>query len=71
MKLIMSIKEARKILGSDAEGMSDQEISLIVETLHTLAKAAIEDAKVKSRMKQDAGELASLIYDITKEKTNE
>lgn len=68
MKAVMSVQEARKILSADAKRMSDQEISQIIEMLHSLAKAAVEDAKVKLRMKKDAGELASLIYDIYKRK---
>lgn len=67
-KPIISVKEARKILDSDAAGMSDEEIEQVVATLHSLAKSAIDDAKTKLRMKKDANDLANLIYDIYQDK---
>ncbi|HKU18882.1 MAG TPA: hypothetical protein VJP80_06450 [Candidatus Saccharimonadales bacterium] len=68
MKPIISIKEARKLLGADASGMSDEEILDVIETLHSLAKGAIEDAKVSLRRKKDAKALANVIYDVYKDK---
>ena len=68
MKPIISVKEARKILGSDAVEMSDEEIEQVVATLHSLAKSALDDAKTKLRMKKDAKDLANLIYDIYQDK---
>jgi hypothetical protein len=63
-KPVMSVKEARKILGDDAVGMSDDEIAGVIDTLDLLAKDALEMAKNKIRMKKDASDLANLIYDI-------
>lgn len=62
-KPIISVKEARKILGKDANGMSDEDIESVVQTLDLLAKDALQKAKVKIRMKKDAKALAELIYD--------
>ena len=68
MKPIISVKEARKILGSTATGMSDDEISDVIDTLHSLAKSAIDDAKTKLQIKKDTKDLANLIYDIHQDK---
>lgn len=65
---IITVKEARKLLGSDANGMSDEEVEQIVGTLHSLAKAALDDARTKLRMKKDAKDLANLVYDIYQDK---
>ena len=67
-KPIISIKEARKILGKDAIGMADDEIANVIETLDILAKDALQKAREKLRIKKDARELAQLIYDIYKDK---
>jgi hypothetical protein len=67
-KPIISVKEARKLLGSTAQGMSDDEVLQVIETLHSLAKSAIEDAKVKLQMKKDTKDMANLIYDIYQDK---
>lgn len=67
-KPIITVKEARKLLGSDANGMSDEEVEQIIGTLHSLAKAALDDARTKLRMKKDAKDLANLIYDIYQDK---
>jgi hypothetical protein len=67
-KQIISVQEARKLLGVDAQGMSDEEIEQVVATLHSLAKSAIDDAKIKLRVKKDAKDLAGLIYDIYQDK---
>jgi len=42
---IISVKEARKILGKDADGMSDEQIEETIQTLDTLAGHALELAK--------------------------
>lgn len=67
MKPIISVKEARKLLGADANGMSDEEILHVIETLQSLAKNAIEDARVRLRRKKDAKALANVIYDVYKD----
>ncbi len=41
MEQIISIEEARKILGKPAVGMSDEEISNVIQTLGLLAKEAL------------------------------
>lgn len=70
MKPIISVKEARKILGEDAEDMTDREISEAIKTLDLLAKDALQEAKRKIRMKKDAKEMAELVYDIYKDRKN-
>jgi vacuolar-type H+-ATPase subunit H len=45
VKPIISVKEARKILGKDAETMADREIEEVVNTLDLLAKDALQEAK--------------------------
>ena len=62
--LIVSVKEARKMLGKDAHGMSDDEIIQVITTLDLLAKDALELARVKLRRKKDAKALANVGYDI-------
>lgn len=45
--------------------MSDEEILEVINNVHLLAKSALSEAKKRRiRMKQDAHELAELIYDI-------
>jgi hypothetical protein len=67
---IVSVKEAREMLGKDAETMSDGEIVDVIGTLDLFAKDALEMARRKISMKKDATDLASLIYDIHKEQEN-
>lgn len=67
-ELIVSVDEARKILGTDAEGLTDEEIITVISTLDILAKDALETVRTKLRMKKDAKALAELIYDIYQEK---
>lgn len=66
--LPVSVDEARNILGSDATGMSDEEITDVITTLDIMAKDALEVAQTKLRMKRDAKDLANLIYDIYQDK---
>lgn len=63
MKPIISVKEARKILGKDAESMTDREIEELIGTLDLLAKDALQEAKRRISMKKDAISLAELVYD--------
>jgi hypothetical protein len=67
-KPIISIKEARKILGSVSDRMSDEELLETIDTLDLLAKDALEHAKREVQMKADAKDLANLIYDIYQDK---
>lgn len=64
---VISVSEARKILGKDAEGMSDAEIADVIGTLDLLAKDALETARQRILMKRDARDLANLIYDVYQE----
>jgi uncharacterized protein YjgD (DUF1641 family) len=65
--LIISIKEARKILGKSYEHMSDEEVESLIENLDAIAIVSLRDAREK-RMKQDANDMANLIYDIYQDK---
>jgi len=67
---IISVKEARKILGKDADGMSDEQIEETIQTLDTLAGHALELAKQELSRKRDAKALAELTYDIYKDTQN-
>ena len=61
---IISVQEARIILGEDAVGMSDDEILQVINTLDILAKDALQLAREKLRMRKDAKDLANLIYGV-------
>jgi hypothetical protein len=53
-KPIMSVKEARKLLGKDAQNMTDEQIEELVGQTHELAKLALEVARDKlAREKRD------------------
>lgn len=67
-KPIISVKEARKILGDSAVGMSDNEISEVIITLDLMAVDALEKAKHRLAVKKDARAMAELIYDIYQDK---
>lgn len=41
--LIISIKEARKLLGKDAKGMSDDDVEELIQNLQSIAKIYIEE----------------------------
>jgi hypothetical protein len=66
--LTVSVEEAREILGTDAVGMSDEDIIEVISTLDLMAKDALETARYQLRMKKDATDLANLIYDIYQDK---
>jgi hypothetical protein len=67
---IISIKEARKILGRKADTMSDSEVAELVDSLDVIAAEALRLAREK-RAKEDAMALADLIYDIYKDKKSQ
>jgi len=48
MKPIMTVKEARKIMGKDAEKFTDEEITKIIDDLDFIAGMAIKDFKSKN-----------------------
>jgi hypothetical protein len=66
--LIISIQEARKILGKKAEGMTDAEIAFAIETLDLIAKDALKLSKEELHRKRDAYRMAQLTYDIYRDK---
>lgn len=68
MNPIISVKEARKILGSDSIGMTDEQILEVINTLDLLAEDSLKKARIQLRMKRDASDLAELIYDIYQDK---
>lgn len=45
MKPIMSVKEARKLLGKKYASMTDEEVTELVEHTHELAKLALTIAR--------------------------
>lgn len=47
---IMSVKEARKILGQSAESMSDLQIEDLIANLHSIAKLTIREI-IEGRIK--------------------
>lgn len=51
MKPIMSVKEARKLLGKKYEHMTDEEVIELVEQTHEFAKLALEMSK-QERLKK-------------------
>jgi hypothetical protein len=70
-KPIISVEEARNILGEDALQMTDTEILNVINTLDLLAKDALQEAQRRIRMKKDAKGLAEVIYtEYKSDKTN-
>ncbi|HPD99447.1 MAG TPA: hypothetical protein PKV52_04210 [Candidatus Saccharibacteria bacterium] len=53
--MIISVKEARKILGKDYEKLTDEEVEKLIYQLHNLAKASLEMAR-KQRLEKTLGE---------------
>jgi hypothetical protein len=51
MKPIISVKEARKLLGKDYEKLTDEKIAELIEQLHELAKLALDMAR-EQRLKK-------------------
>jgi len=49
MSTILSVKEARKILGKDAQKLSDEEVAKLIDDLDFLAKHAIKQFKEKNK----------------------
>lgn len=69
--LVVSVQEARKILGKDADYMTDNEIKDVIETLDLLAKDALKVSKEQLIMKRDAKRMAKLIYDVNQDDKND
>lgn len=71
-RLTITVTEARKILGKDADTMTDTEIEEIIDTLTLMARDTVEKIKHKILLKRDAKMLAELVYDIyTDKKAND
>lgn len=64
----ISVDEAREVLGSVANTMSDKDIKEVINTLDLMAKDSLEEARKRLEMKRDARDLANLIYDIYQDK---
>jgi uncharacterized protein YutE (UPF0331/DUF86 family) len=45
MKPIMSVKEARKLLGKDYQKLDDEKIAELIEQMHELAKLSLDMAR--------------------------
>ena len=45
VKPIMTVKEARKLLGKEAEIMTDEQVAILVEQTHELAVLALDVAQ--------------------------
>lgn len=45
MKPIITVKEARKIMGKDANKFTDEELEKLIDDLHTIARFTIKDIK--------------------------
>jgi hypothetical protein len=63
-ELIISVTEARELLGTAGKNMIDEEIEDLIINLDVIAKHSLEMARNKLHMKRDATELAELAYDV-------
>jgi hypothetical protein len=63
-ELIISVKEARELLGKAGQDMTEEEIEDLIINLDVIAKHSLEMARKKLHIKRDARELAELIYDV-------
>lgn len=68
MNLIISVEEAREILGSNSDSMSDNEIVNVIQTRDALAVEALRNSR--ERIKENALAFAQLTYDIYQDKQN-
>lgn len=66
--LIISVVEARELLGKAGKNMTDKEIEDLIVNLDVIAKHSLEMARNRLLMKRDATELAELTYDIYQDK---
>jgi|GEM_PF-6737881 len=51
--LIISIDEARKILGDTAKNMSDEQLEHVITTLHAIARESLASAAKKFSARTD------------------
>lgn len=57
MKPIMTVKEARKLLGKKYEKLSDDEVAQLIKQVHELAKLSLDVAR-EQRLKKTLGEIS-------------
>lgn len=57
MKPIMTVKEARKLLGKEHENLTDDEVAELIEQVHELAKLSLDMAR-EQLSKKTLGEIA-------------
>lgn len=65
--MIVSVKEARKILGKTAKEMTDHEIIELVDNLDAIAIEVLKQAREK-HIEEDSMAFAELLYDIYQDK---
>lgn len=65
--MVMSVKEARNLLGDDGANMGDVEIEELVNNLEILARYALRQSQTEREVQKDAAGLAELIYDCHQE----
>ncbi len=63
IKPMISVEEAREILGSSALGMTDEDIFDVIETLDLMAKESLKKAKEKLAIKRSARDFAGFLYE--------
>jgi len=66
--LLISVSEAREILGENAKDMTDSELEFVLETLGLMANDALKISTNELHKKRDAYRMAQLTYDIYKDK---
>lgn len=68
MNLVISVEEARELLGDDAKIMSDDEVEKLISDLDIMARYALKEAR--QTREEAALALARLIYDIYTKRLN-
>lgn len=68
MKPIISVKEARKLLGKDYESLTDEKIAELIEQLHELAKLSLDMAR-EQRLKKTLGKISPENSALTRRST--
>lgn len=68
MEPIMTVREARGLLGKRARTMTDEEVENTVATLTVIAREALQQAQLRRQRKNDAMALAELTYNIYQDK---
>lgn len=66
--MMISVQEAREILGNDAKDMTNDEIEFVIETIGIMAKDALKISREELHQKRDSMRMANLAYDIYQDK---